>query len=175
MDSVIPSGQQVLADFTYGSGLHPYSRKNSNVMAQYEGTRVAQQLDTDGRVFWQGIPADIRNNTLFTVDGIIDGEERVWLLEANCNPAAHPDLYPSVFESLFGPPQQVVNLPVGPPPGATWAAPAFPGAPPPGTVWGPPPSSATNLSWGPPLPTPPVAPAANTSSDRAPNPATGVR
>jgi D-alanine-D-alanine ligase-like ATP-grasp enzyme len=35
------------------------------------------------------------------VDAIVDGEERIWTLEMNSNPAIHPYAYPVMLDSLF--------------------------------------------------------------------------
>jgi hypothetical protein len=109
LNSVISKGQQVLIDFKYGSPLTLTKGGHRNIIEQYEGTKIGQQLAANGRVFWQAVPEAIRENTLFTVDAIIDDEERVWLLEANCNPTGHPDIYPAVLESLFGSPAAVTS------------------------------------------------------------------
>jgi hypothetical protein len=62
------------------------------------------QFKQFGPVFWQSIPEDLRGfGTLYSVDAIADEQDRLWLLEMNCNPAMHPDLYFGMFEGLFGP------------------------------------------------------------------------
>jgi hypothetical protein len=117
-DEAVPAGTTVLGDFRYGSPLFQVRvSHNSNVLAQHEKTAAGRQLMEAGPAFWRSIPEDARHATLYTVDAIIDAEERVWFLEMNCNPMVHPDAYFAVFEGLFGPAEKVVPAQgVAPPP-----------------------------------------------------------
>jgi len=104
----VPSpGKQFAVDFRYGSALYPMNLENSNVLAQYSGTTVAEQLGIAGPICLQAIPGAIRPQTVFSLDAIVDSNNIVWLLEMNCNPTLHPDIYLPMFEALFGPPEPV--------------------------------------------------------------------
>jgi hypothetical protein len=102
LDSIVPSGRQVLVDFRYISPLHAAHIVNQNVFPRYVDTPLVAQLRQDGRVFWRAIPEAVRQNTLYTVDAIVDSSQRAWYLEMNCNPIVHPDTYFAMFESFFG-------------------------------------------------------------------------
>ncbi|HEY4210834.1 MAG TPA: hypothetical protein VGM84_05120 [Steroidobacteraceae bacterium] len=104
LDSVIAAGKKVLVDFRYLSSLHPFApnAQNLNVLADYEGTPLMNQLRAAGKPFWEAIPAEIRPDTLYSIDAMIDGQRNALFLEMNCNPAVHPDAYAAMFESLFG-------------------------------------------------------------------------
>jgi hypothetical protein len=81
---------------------------------------------------WRSIPEPLRPASLYTVDAIADAEERIWLLEMNCNPAVHPDAYPVMFEGLFGAPLDAAGREPAsmPPPPPASALPVFsPGRP----------------------------------------------
>ena len=68
------------------------------------GSHIARQLDAAGSALWRGaIPADIRADTLWTLDAIVDDAGTVWLLETNCNPMVHPDAYFAMLEGIFRP------------------------------------------------------------------------
>jgi hypothetical protein len=54
-------------------------------------------------VFWRGIPEGVRQNTLFTVDGILDRTGVARFVEINSNPAVHPDAYLPMLEGLACP------------------------------------------------------------------------
>jgi D-alanine-D-alanine ligase-like ATP-grasp enzyme len=54
-----------------------------------------------GRTCLQAVPADARADVAFTLDGVLDDEERLWLLEVNCNPQLHPAFYQPMLDALF--------------------------------------------------------------------------
>ncbi len=169
LDEVIPVGKTVLADFRYGSPLFPQTMENRNVIAKLASTDAGRQFVSAGPALWRTIPDNERSATLYTVDAIVDGEDRVWLLEMNCNPTVHPDAYVSMLEGLFGPAQEGVPnampvLPtlgpaVAPPPGFPHPWPMSP--PPPGVLASGPfiaPSGAFSPGAPPPSPPPASAP-----------------
>lgn len=105
LDTVIPTDHVVLSDFRYLSSLHPSTLHNGNIIHKLRGTPALEQMEKAGPVFWRGIPAEIRQHTLYTIDAIIDPSQQVWFLEMNSNPVVHPDSYMAMFEGLFGPAQ----------------------------------------------------------------------
>jgi len=128
LDDVIPIGREVIVDFRYVSTLFPKSIKSSDVFAKYAGTEIARQFTEAGPVLWAGIPDDVRNGTLWTLDAMVEEDSgRVWFLEMNCNPMVHPDAYFSMLEGLFGPAEEVtvpVAVEAHPPVHAPAGAPA---------------------------------------------------
>jgi hypothetical protein len=103
LDSVVPDGRRVLVEFRYQSILHPVSPDfpNLNVLASFAGTPLMEQLCGSGEIFWRGIPEPMRQNTLFTVDGILDRKGTARFVEMNSNPAVHPDAYAQMLQGLF--------------------------------------------------------------------------
>jgi hypothetical protein len=116
LDEVIPAGKTVLADFRYGSPLFPQTMENKNVIAELAGTGIGRQFVEAGPALWRAIPENQRGATLYSVDAIVDDEDRVWFLEMNCNPMVHPDAYVPMFEGLFGPAREGTSnaMPVSP-------------------------------------------------------------
>jgi hypothetical protein len=102
LDEVPAAGERVLADYRYGSFLHPSTVDSDNVLEQVKEAPLGRQLAAFGPIFYQSIPSELRRATLYTVDAILDENERLWLLEMNCNPLVHPDAYFTMFEGLFG-------------------------------------------------------------------------
>jgi len=103
-DDPLPAGARLIADFRYGSPLFQLRHShNANVLPQHVKSEIGRQLAEAGPVFWQSIPENARLGTLYTVDAIVDAEDRVWFLEMNCNPMVHPDAYFAMFEGLLGP------------------------------------------------------------------------
>lgn len=103
VDSVLPRGEQASVDFRHGSALRLPDFGNPNVLREIEDKAFVGQLRDAGPMFWRGIPEDIRQDTAFTVDAVIDDNDQVWFLEMNSNPALNPDLYAFMLEGLFGP------------------------------------------------------------------------
>ena len=105
LDAVVPNGRRALVEFRYQSLLHPVATDfpNANVLAKFAGTPLMHQLRRGGEVFWRGIPEGVRQNTLFTVDGILDRTGVARFVEINSNPAVHPDAYLPMLEGLACP------------------------------------------------------------------------
>jgi hypothetical protein len=121
VDAIVQAGRTFMADFRHGSPFLSLTMQNKNVLAQHTESAVGKQFAAAGGAFWGAVAEEQRPLTLYTVDAIVDGEDRVWFLEMNCNPAVHPDVYPVMFERLFGraeekqPAQQVAPAPESPP------------------------------------------------------------
>jgi hypothetical protein len=107
LDAVPPKGKAILADFRFSSPLHTESDGNSNRLESIRGSALERQLVDCGRTLWLGIPEERRPGSLFSVDAILDDDDRLWLLEMNCNPICHPDVYPLMLEWLFTSPDAV--------------------------------------------------------------------
>lgn len=102
LDDVVPPGQRVLVEFRYASDLHPVSPAfpNLNVLGRFAGTPVMDRLRGSGEVFWRGIPEPVRQDAVFTVDGILDRSGTIRFVEINSNPAVHPDVYSPMLEGI---------------------------------------------------------------------------
>lgn len=109
LDTILAKGRSVLMDFRYGSYATKINFENENSLKRIEGTPLHKQLADIGPAIWRDIPEDIRPATLYTVDAIADEQDQAWLLELNCNPVCHPDVYSFMFETLFGAPKAAVE------------------------------------------------------------------
>lgn len=99
--AVLREGESMLADFKYGTPFDPPCVENENVLASFAGSRIEAELRRAGMTSAQAIPKSLRANTLFTLDAVVDDEDRVWFLEMNSNPMVHPDTYAAILGSLF--------------------------------------------------------------------------
>ena len=114
LDSVPARGQSVLVDFRFGTYAEPLTLDNMNALRKAEGSALLRQLRDIGPALNRGIPEELRDCTLFSVDAMLDAEEQLWLLEMNCNPVCHPDCYDAMFHSLFGAPDATAPAPIPP-------------------------------------------------------------
>lgn len=99
--SVPPAKGVVGLDYRYLSPLSPAMVADHNVRAKIVGTPLEGQLQQAGQVALEGVPADQRAATAFTLDGVLDAAGRVWWLEVNCNPQMHPAFYEGMLDSLL--------------------------------------------------------------------------
>lgn len=100
LDDIVPDGVNVMLDFRY---LTPHDRvtlKNRDVWDQMPAT-VTAQFCYAGPLLYRGIPDSVRRNSVFTLDAVIDDDDRVWLLEMNSHPMIHPNVYPHMLASMF--------------------------------------------------------------------------
>lgn len=94
-------GQTVQLEYRYISPFSPANQTDHNVREKIRGSDVEAQLAHAGRVCLGAVPEDIRPCTAFTLDGVLDAQNRLWLLEVNCNPQLHPAFYEPMLEGLF--------------------------------------------------------------------------
>lgn len=102
LDAVPRVGQVALADYRYMSALNPAITSDHNVRGALKGTPVEAALTDAGRAVWRDIPEQTRDDTVFSLDGIVDRNGELWLLEVNCNPLLHPAYYAVMLDRLFG-------------------------------------------------------------------------
>jgi len=100
-DSVAPAGREIMLDYRYATPYDRVTLKNRDVLAQTDPA-VRRQFEVAGRVLHEEIDAQVRHNSAFTVDAVIDDQDRVWFLEMNCHPMIHPAIYEPMLDSLFG-------------------------------------------------------------------------
>ena len=99
--SVPAEGAVALADYRYMSVLNPAIAADHNVRAELAGTPLEATLLAAGRQVWAQVPADTRQGTVFSLDGVVDRNGELWLLEANCNPLLHPAFYSVMLDRVF--------------------------------------------------------------------------
>ena len=97
----LPAGVEVVSDYRYMSALNPAIGTDYNIRREIVGSDLERQLEHAGRLCLACIPADIREHTAFTLDGIVDAAGIVHFLEANCNPLLHPAFYAPMLDSIF--------------------------------------------------------------------------
>jgi hypothetical protein len=101
LSDVLPAGETQVIDFRYGSQLMLGTERTVVDLGGGEPPAWLPAVQNAGRLLHAAIPAEIRAGTMFTVDAILAGEDRVYLLEANCNPTVHPMVYPVMVRHLL--------------------------------------------------------------------------
>lgn len=99
-DEVVPEGVNVMLDFRYMTPHDRVTLKNRDVWQQATAA-VKAQFCFAGPLLYRGIPDAIRRHSVFTLDAVIDDDDRVWLLEMNSHPMIHPNVYPHMLASVF--------------------------------------------------------------------------
>ena len=67
-----------------------------------------------GRSVAGALPEAIRSSILFTLDAVLDDDDRISLLEMNGNPAVHPIAYPAMIAAMFSAAPHDKSSPVQP-------------------------------------------------------------
>jgi hypothetical protein len=102
LEHVLPRGVEQAVDFRYGSTLNLPSDMDNFDLGRRMVPELAPQLVAIGDRLWAGIPEEVRENTLYTVDGVLDADNRLWLTEMNSNPFIHSFMYPTMVQALLG-------------------------------------------------------------------------
>ncbi|QDH60176.1 hypothetical protein [Pandoraea pnomenusa] len=99
-DDIVPAGERVYLDFKFTTPYDVWQLKDRDCLESQSAT-LKSYLHRVGEVLWHGIPEGIKNNSVFTVDAILDAEDRIWLLEMNSNPMVHQNCYGPMLDSIF--------------------------------------------------------------------------
>ena len=105
LDTVLAEGELQLVDFRYSSPLIPNKNKKEVSLGRKKevGGRVKairKQAKPIGELLWNSLPEEERSNIVYTVDGILDDDDTMWVLEVNANPFVHPFVYKRMIKSL---------------------------------------------------------------------------
>lgn len=100
LDSVLPLGRKAWLSYLYRSPFHTYSGTDPDCLALLS-TGVREQLDTGASRLWQSLPAADQPRRLFTLDAVMDQDDRIWFLEVNSHPMIHPNIYAELFDAVF--------------------------------------------------------------------------
>jgi hypothetical protein len=100
-ESIPPAGVEVVLGFLYASIFDPVEVLDRDSLAN-ETAEFVEELARVGRALVPQIPEEIRANTLYTVDGVIDKDGALSLLEMNCHPVVHPNTYPAMLRDCAG-------------------------------------------------------------------------
>jgi hypothetical protein len=101
-ESVPAEGAQVQLDFLYGHAFMRSAMDDPDCLAVQAARRKAELLHI-GRVLHMAIPvAERQGGVVFTVDGVLDRDDQLWLLEMNCHTVVHPNAYQLMLNACIG-------------------------------------------------------------------------
>ena len=106
LTDVPPHGAEVPVDFRYGSPFYVRRLVEDVLFPSEKYAALEADFRRVGGLLLDSIPADIRANTAFTVDAILDAEGKASYLEMNSNPFIHPAIYAPMVKALFPPESQ---------------------------------------------------------------------
>jgi hypothetical protein len=111
-------GERVTLDYKYASPFEHWQTTSTNRLDELAASPLVEQLNAWGPLFWQFVPQDIRQGTLYTVDFVVCPTRGVQLLEMNCNPMVPPEAYGVILKDavdgrIAG--TQTVHAPMPPP------------------------------------------------------------
>ncbi len=95
------AGQRVLLDFKYASSFDALSFENKSVWSE-QTEKVKHQFARSAALLHTCLPAPLQRRGLFTLDAVLDTEERAWFLEMNSHPMIHPDVYMPMLATMMG-------------------------------------------------------------------------
>lgn len=99
-DSILADGATAQLDFRHTSGYDPIVLRDRESLS-VAAPAVQAQAQHIGRVLHLGIPEEMRANTLFTVDAVLNAQDQLALLEMNSNPMVHPKVYGAMLDGAF--------------------------------------------------------------------------
>lgn len=100
-EHILNSGESVIVDYRYGSEFLLPKDRSSTWFSNNPKPEYFENLAEIGKKIQNSIPEEIRKDTLYTTDFILDHENALWCLEVNSNPTTHPCIYAEMIESLF--------------------------------------------------------------------------
>lgn len=99
-ESVPEPGQDVLLDFRYTTPFDMPIFENRNVWAEQDEP-VRHQFARAAALLGSCVPAQLAGRSLFTLDAVLDDQNRAWFLEMNSHPMVHPDIYAPMLDTLM--------------------------------------------------------------------------
>lgn len=107
LEKRLPKGQEVWLDYRYGRRFTQEATTEAQDNAWLKlSPSLQDQITQAGRWMAKAIQEEIKAPMLYAIDGVVDGDGKVWWLELNSNPICPPTAYFAMMASLFGTPAQ---------------------------------------------------------------------
>lgn len=100
LDTVLEDNKRFAIDFRYKSLLATSHQTKDTYVENHPILSKSSALTKLGNVVKDDVPYSLKKNFAYAVDVVIDKEDKIWVLELNCNPHIHPFLYGKMIQSL---------------------------------------------------------------------------
>lgn len=98
--TILPKGEKQIIDFRYISEFDfPEDVLEVNLLSTKD-PRFEQEIWRLGEMLSNQLRSEGYGTVIYTVDAILDSEDKLCFLEANPNPFIHPDMYPVMVNGL---------------------------------------------------------------------------
>jgi len=98
--SIPPKDERIYLDYKHSTAYdRPTLQMRNDLPDQSEA--IQAELQRIGGILISAVPESIRHLCMFTLDAIIDDQDRLWLLEMNSHPMVHASVYPAMLNEMF--------------------------------------------------------------------------
>jgi hypothetical protein len=100
LQSVLENGKKFPIDFRYKSLLPTSHQTKDMYVRDHPVLSKSKELINIGKAVEKDVPYSLKKCFAYVVDAVIDSNQKVWILELNCNPHIHPYIYDAMITSL---------------------------------------------------------------------------
>ncbi len=100
LTTVLQKGQPQIINFRYTADFGLFEETEEINLSTTKDPRFNDELWQLGKILWDVLYREGYNNVAFTVDAMLDANNKLWFLEANPNPFIHPAIYPAMIKGL---------------------------------------------------------------------------
>lgn len=98
--STPPKDERIYLDYKHGTAYDkPTLQMRNDLPAQSDAVKA--ELRRIGEILIAAVPEPIRQACMFTLDAVMDDQDRLWLLEMNSHPMVHASVYPAMLDEMF--------------------------------------------------------------------------
>lgn len=98
--TILDEGQSVKLAYRYTTPFDPIAIRDRDVLEQ-QSEALRTRLHEFGQTLARAITPEIRRHVMFTLDAVATSDDRIFLLEMNCNPMVHPLSYVPMLDDIF--------------------------------------------------------------------------
>ena len=99
LDTVLEKGEEHILDFIYGSDFTDKDAITDVYLGKADSPEWSQQIQPIVDVLWAKACEEGVGDLAYSIDAILDKEQKLWILEANSNPFMHPAMYEHMIKT----------------------------------------------------------------------------
>ena len=101
LQSILDNDEKFPIDFRYKSLLPTSHQTKDTYVRDHPILSKDKTLINIGKAVERDVPYSLKKCFAYVVDAVIDQNNKVWILELNCNPHIHPYIYDAMVTSLI--------------------------------------------------------------------------